>query len=249
MVSWTGKTSSLDLLAASAIPFYASPGLVFVLLLLTPPHVNSVCPRISHVFPGLSNSLLQGYNFLVSMHRRVIHWHAFIVLGRVNGVWSLGGWETGSESTVKNVDDEHQAEQGEYRDQDDRHCAPSFALMMAAVRHTVSFRRLKIKGTKNGEITKNRLILDTFEMKRYRNTYRDRTNRTTSSRFRRQRIVASYRANSLFATKLPSRIAGARGARVRMPSRSFRMRAVHMVHAESTTSAHLWIISRRYHSA
>lgn len=148
MVSWTGKTSSLDLLAASAIPFYASPGLVFVLLLLTPPHVNSVCPRISHVFPGLSNSLLQGYNFLVSMHRRVIHWHAFIVLGRVNGVWSLGGWETGSESTVKNVDDEHQAEQGEYRDQDDRHCAPSFALMMAAVRHTVSFRRLKIKGTK-----------------------------------------------------------------------------------------------------
>lgn len=208
MVSWTGKTSSLDLLAASAIPFYASPGLVFVLLLLTPPHVNSVCPRISHVFPGLSNSLLQGYNFLVSMHRRVIHWHAFIVLGRVNGVWSLGGWETGSESTVKNVDDEHQAEQGEYRDQDDRHCAPSFALMMAAVRHTVSFRR------------------------------RDRTNRTTSSRFRRQRIVASYRANSLFATKLPSRIAGARGARVRMPSRSFRMRAVHVVHAESTTSAH-----------
>lgn len=148
MVSWTGKTSSLDLLAASAIPFYASPGLVFVLLLLTPPHVNSVCPRISHVFPGLSNSLLQGYNFLVSMHRRVIHWHAFIVLGRVNGVWSLGGWETGSESTVKNVDDEHQAEQGEYRDQDDRHCTPSFALMMAAVRHTVSFRRLKIKETK-----------------------------------------------------------------------------------------------------
>lgn len=96
---------------------------------------------------------------------------------------------------------------------------------------------------RNEEITKNRLILDTFEMKRYRNTYRDRTNRTTSSRFRRQRIVASYRANSLFATKLPSGIAGARGARVRMPSRSFRMRAVHVVHAESTTSAHLWIIS------
>lgn len=76
--------------------------------------------------------------------------------------------------------------------------------------------------------------------KRYRNTHRDRANRTTSSRFRGQRIVAGYRANSLFAAKLPSGVAGARGAWVRMPSRSFRMRSVRVVHAESATSAHLW---------
>lgn len=151
--------------------------------------ITSVCPRnYNPTFPPVvvKNKVtvffLQGYNFLVSMHRRVVHWHAFVILGRVDGVRGLGGREAGSESTVKNVDDEHQAEQGEYRDQDDRHCAPSFALVVTAVRRAVTFRR------------------------------RDRANRTTSSRFRGQRIVAGYRANSLFAAKLPSGVAGARGA-------------------------------------
>lgn len=119
--------------------------------------ITSVCPRnYNPTFPPVvvKNKVtvffLQGYNFLVSMHRRVVHWHAFVILGRVDGVRGLGGREAGSESTVKNVDDEHQAEQGEYRDQDDRHCAPSFALVVTAVRRAVTFRRLKIRGEKGG---------------------------------------------------------------------------------------------------
>lgn len=160
MVFWTGKTSSLDFCWQRVrVLIHLRASLVWWSSLfsywpwLSTHVINSVCPKnISHVFPGLSNSLLQGYNFLVSMHRRVVHWHAFVILRRVDGVRCLGGWETGPESTVKNVGDEHQAEQREYCDQDDRHCAPPFALMMTTVRHTVPLRRLKIKGRRREKL-------------------------------------------------------------------------------------------------
>lgn len=142
------------------------------------------------------------------MHRRVVRWHAFVVLRRVAGVRGVGWRETSSESAANDVNDQQHTEQRQYRDQSDRYRAPAFACRMMSAGRTVSFRR------------------------------RNWTDWTTSSRLRGQRIVASYRANSLFAAELPSGLAGARGTRVLMPSRSFRMRSVKMVHAGSTTATH-----------
>lgn len=77
--------------------------------------------------------------------------------------------------------------------------------------------------------------------------YRNWTDRTAGSRLRRQRIVASYRADRLFATELPAGFASARDARVRMPSRSFRVRSVKVVGAGGTTATHLRpIVYREY---
>lgn len=142
------------------------------------------------------------------MHRRVVRWHAFVVLRRIAGVRGVGWRETSSESAANDVNDQQHAEQRQYRDQSDRYRAPAFARRMMSVDRSVSFRR------------------------------RNWTDWTTSSRLRGQRIVASYRANSLFAAELPSGFAGARGTRVLMPGRSFRMRSVKMVHAGSTTATH-----------
>ena len=67
---------------------------------------------------------------------------------------------------------------------------------------------------------------------------RNWTDRTTGSRLRRQRIVTGYRADGFSAAQPSSSLAGARGAGVRMPSGSFRMRLVQAVRAGGPTAAY-----------
>lgn len=67
---------------------------------------------------------------------------------------------------------------------------------------------------------------------------RNWTDRTTGSRFRRQRIATSYRADGLSAAESTSGLACARGARVRMPGRSFGMRLVRVIGTGGSTAAY-----------
>lgn len=73
------------------------------------------------------------------MHRRVVGWHAFVVLRRIGGVGGFGGREASAESAPKDVNDEQQAEQREYGDQGDRYGAPAFPSLLAT--RPVLFRR------------------------------------------------------------------------------------------------------------
>lgn len=67
---------------------------------------------------------------------------------------------------------------------------------------------------------------------------RDRTHRAASARFRWQWIIAGNRADGFLAIKPPAKLASARGAAVRMPSRSLRTRLVQMIRARSSTAAY-----------
>lgn len=67
---------------------------------------------------------------------------------------------------------------------------------------------------------------------------RDRAHGATSAWFRWQRITASHRADGFFTIKPSASLTSTRGAAVRMPSRSLRMRLVQMVHARSSTAAY-----------
>lgn len=203
--------------------------------------ITSNC--VSRFSPGLSDSLLQRYDFLVSMDRRVVRWHAFVVLRRVGGVRGLGRWETSPKSAADDVHDQQQAKQRQYRDQRDGHRAPALASWMVTSGRSVSLRLLK---TNRRFIDREWEPREEFQV-RSTEPYRNWTDRTASSRLRRQRVVASYRADGLLAAELPAGFATARGARVRMPSRSFRVRSVEVVGAGGTTATHLRsIVYREY---
>lgn len=147
MVFLTGRTAGSDSLAAAAVSSQIFSRSVFVLsfdaVRRRSRRLNTACPTVSRVLPGSSDSLLQRYDFLVSMHRRVVRWHAFVVLRRVAGVRGVGWRETSSESAANDVNDQQHAEQRQYRDQSDRYRAPAFARRMMSAGRSVSFRRLK----------------------------------------------------------------------------------------------------------
>ena len=67
---------------------------------------------------------------------------------------------------------------------------------------------------------------------------RNWTGGATSTRFRRQRVLASHRADGFSTTESPSGLAGACGARIRTPGRSLWMRLVQMVRAGRSTATY-----------
>lgn len=174
---------------------------VYVLVLLL---VSVLFALVSAWLVEDVSSLLQRYDLLVSMRRRVVRRYVFIVLRRTRRAGrGLGRRQPAAESAADDVHDQEQAQQRQYRDQGDRRGAPT--------------PRAVVTG---------RFVL----LRRH-----DRANRTAGSGLGWQGVAASDRADRFSAAEQTSGLASARGARVRVPGRSFGMRSVLAIGAGSFT--------------